>query len=74
MAWTMTVFGFFPDALPQREAYMSIAFLMPDQSLGEFDVQTRVGKVKVTVISQATSQARPLQTLPASSDSLYRPH
>ena len=61
-------------SVAQRNTYMSIVFLMLDQALGEFDVETRVGKIEVADASQATEKAGGLDTLPATFDALYRVH
>ena len=55
----------------QRNTYMSIAFLMLDQSLGEYAVETRIGRLEIESTTDAPPEAQPLETLPAAFDALY---
>ncbi len=51
-----------------EKSYMGIGFLLLDQALGEFDVETRVGFIKVQGLPANTSSAIPLARLPAAFD------
>src|SRR3974390_2814013 len=44
-----------------RKAYMAIAFLLLDGALGEHDVETRVGQIKVEAPPKAQAQTSSLQ-------------
>jgi hypothetical protein len=46
-----------------RETYTGIAFLLLDQALGEYDVETRIGEIRVEDISRASPKAYPLKEL-----------
>jgi hypothetical protein len=69
----ITVFmpGYSPSA---RKAYTSVAFILLDHALGEYDVETRVGDIEVRVISEAPATALSLEALPATFDSLFPTH
>jgi hypothetical protein len=54
-----------------RETYIAIAFLLLDQALGEYDVETRVGDVQVKPISEAPLHAQMFDALPKSFDALF---
>ena len=54
-----------------RETYLSIAFLMLDQALGEYDVETRVGEISVKEVSQASAKAYSLKDFPRRFDELF---
>jgi hypothetical protein len=54
-----------------RETYIAIAFLLLDQALGEYDVETRVGDVQVKAISEAPAHAQMFEALPKSFDALF---
>src|SRR6266851_340996 len=47
-----------------RETYLSITFLLLDQALGEYDVETRVGEISVKGFSQVPAKACSLKDLP----------
>jgi hypothetical protein len=53
-----------------QETYTGIAFLFLDQALGEYDVETRVGQIRVDSISKAPAQTSSLQDLPTTVDHL----
>jgi hypothetical protein len=54
-----------------RETYMGIAFLLLDQALGEYDVETRVGEMQIEDTSKAPPKAYPLKELPMCFDQLF---
>jgi hypothetical protein len=54
-----------------HKTYAGIAYLLLDQALGEYDVETRVGFINVQEPSTATASARPLSQLPAAFDSFF---
>jgi hypothetical protein len=54
-----------------RKAYMAIAFLLLDGALGEHDVETRVGQIKVEAAPEAQAQTSSLQDLPKAFDALF---
>jgi hypothetical protein len=54
-----------------RKAYMAIAFLLLDGALGEHDVETRVGQIKVEAAPKAQAQTSSLQDLPKAFDALF---
>ena len=54
-----------------RQTYLSIAFLMLDQALGEYDVETRVGEIRVENVTQAPADAAPLKDLPKRFDEMF---
>jgi len=54
-----------------RKTYAGIAFLVLDQALGEYDVETRVGSIDVRAPSAATASAVPLSRLPTAFDSFF---
>ncbi|MBC2731660.1 hypothetical protein [Thiobacillus sp.] len=54
-----------------REAYMGIAFLMLDQALGEYDVETRVGQIEVAAPGDNSAKAVSLMQLPHAFDALF---
>jgi hypothetical protein len=54
-----------------RDAYLSIAFLMLDQSLGEYDVETRVGNIQVKPKSPPSGPTHTLQDLPRVIDAMF---
>ena len=53
-----------------RETYLSVTFLLLDQALGEYDVETRVGTIAVKDVTQASTKAFPLKDLPKHFDEL----
>ncbi|HEY6181424.1 MAG TPA: hypothetical protein VIW67_04210 [Terriglobales bacterium] len=53
-----------------RSAYTTIAFLFLDEALGEYDVETRVGEVKIDSTSKAPAHTYSLDALPAAFDSV----
>jgi|SRR5882724_788218 len=54
-----------------RETYAGIAFLLLDQALGEYDVETRVGFIDVKAPTPGRAQARTLQELPKAFDDFF---
>jgi hypothetical protein len=54
-----------------RETYMGITFLLLDQALGEYDVETRIGKIRAEDTSKAPPKAYPLKELPMRFDQLF---
>ena len=54
-----------------RDTYLSITFLLLDQALGEYDVETRVGEISVKSVSQASAKASSLKDLPKRFDELF---
>ena len=54
-----------------RNAYLSIAFLMLDRALGEYDVETRVGNIQVKSNSPTSGQTHSLQELPKAIDAMF---
>jgi len=56
---------------PKREAYTAIAFLLLDGTLGEYDIETRVGQVRVDATPKSTLETFSLATLPRPFDALF---
>ena len=56
---------------PKREAFTAIAFLLLDGALGEYDVETRVGQIRVEAAPKSTVQTHSLETLPNALDALF---
>ena len=54
-----------------RNIYASIAFLMLDQALGEYDVETFIGNVQVLPSSSSSPKTYPLKELPKVIDSMF---
>jgi len=54
-----------------HNTYAGIAFLLLDQALGEYDVETRVGFVEVKAPSPVPAQVRSLQELPKAFDDFF---
>jgi hypothetical protein len=54
-----------------KRTYTAIAYLLLDQALGEYDVETRVGQIVVKPIQQAAADAPPLAKLPVLFDRLF---
>jgi hypothetical protein len=54
-----------------RETYIGIAFLLLDQALGEYDVETRIGEIRVDDTAKAPPKAYPLKELPMHFDQLF---
>jgi hypothetical protein len=52
----------------QRKTYVGIAYLLLDQALGEYDVETRVGFIEVKAPSASARGAVTLQKLPKAFD------
>lgn len=55
----------------ERNAYLAIAFLLLDEALGEYDVETRVGKIQVKPSSPSAGQTHPLEELPKIVDAMF---
>jgi hypothetical protein len=55
----------------KREAYTAIAFLLLDGTLGEYDVETRVGQIQVGAAPKSTVRTFSLETLPNAFDALF---
>jgi hypothetical protein len=63
---------FLPDFSPAaHQRYQSIAFLLLDRALGEYDVETRVSEVQVASTTQAPAQAYSLDSFPKAFDGLW---
>ena len=56
-----------------KPTYTSIAFLLLDQALGEYDVEMRVGEILVKPLSQAPVTASSLEALPTVFDEAFVP-
>jgi hypothetical protein len=54
-----------------RETYIGIAFLLLDQALGEYDVETRVGEIRVEDAAKAPPKAYSIKELPMRFDQLF---
>jgi hypothetical protein len=54
-----------------HNTYAGIAFLLLDQALGEYDVETRVGFIEVKAPSPGPAQVRSLQELPKAFDDFF---
>jgi len=54
----------------KHDSYAGIAFLILDQALGEYDVETRVGTIDVNAPSPQYAQTKPLKALPDVFDAL----
>lgn len=54
-----------------RKAYTTIAFLLLDGALGEYDVETRVGHIHVGASPHDTRQMYSLEALPRAFDALF---
>jgi hypothetical protein len=54
-----------------RKAYMGTAFLLLDGALGEYDVETRVGQIKVEAAPTTQAPTSSLQDLPKTFDALF---
>jgi len=62
---------FMPGYSDSNSAYTAIAYLLLDQALGEYDVETRVGQVLIKPAEQAPRNASALSALPPSFDRLF---
>ena len=56
----------------KRKAYAGIAYLMLDQALGEYDVETKVGYIEVKSVVPATVKVYSLHELPNEFDSAQK--
>lgn len=54
-----------------RDTYAGIAFLLLDQALGEYDVETRVGFIDVRAPSPGLARLRSLQDSPMAFDDFF---
>ena len=54
-----------------HQTYMAIAFLLLDQALGEYDVETRVGNIDIKPLTEAPTTAYSLAALPKAFDSSF---
>jgi hypothetical protein len=54
-----------------HKTYLGIAFLLLDQAIGEYDVETRVGFIDVQAASTAGPAGYPLRELPAAFDAFF---
>jgi hypothetical protein len=54
-----------------HQTYMAIAFLLLDQALGEYDVETRIGNIDVKPAAEAPEKAYLLEALPKAFDSAF---
>jgi hypothetical protein len=68
IAITMLVPGYKTEA---HDTYIGVAFLMLDQALGEYDVETRVGQIEVQAPGAARKEAISLQDLPHAFDAFF---
>jgi hypothetical protein len=60
---------FMPRVIEQnRQAMTGIAFLLLDQALGEYDVETKVGSIEAKPINAAPPEKKPLKELSKSFD------
>jgi hypothetical protein len=59
--------------LRAKPAYTAIAFLLLDQALGEYDVETRVGEVTVKPTTLVSHDANSFASLPDLFDRLFLP-
>lgn len=55
----------------RHESYAGIAFLLLDQALGEYDIETRVGVIDVARPSARFASVRRLEDLPKAFDALF---
>jgi hypothetical protein len=55
----------------ERNAYLAIAFLVLDEALGEYDVETRIGKIQVKPISPNAGPTHSLEELPRIVDAMF---
>jgi len=63
---------YIPDAPEDdRDIYGNIAFLMLDQALGEYDVETRIGRVTVMPRSRSAGKTYSLKQLPKVIDRMF---
>jgi hypothetical protein len=53
-----------------HKTHAAITFLLLDQALGEYDVETRVGRVNVESVSKAPTQTCSLEALPRTVDAV----
>jgi hypothetical protein len=54
-----------------HEKYLPIAYLLLDQAIGEFDVETKVGFIEIKSVSDSPKSKRPLSELPKAFDALH---
>jgi hypothetical protein len=54
-----------------RKAFVAVAFLLLDGALGEYDVEMRVGQIKVEAAPTAQAKTSSLQDLPKAFDALF---
>lgn len=54
-----------------RDAYVGVAYLLLDQALGEYDVETRVGRIDVATPGDNPAGAVPLSQLPRAFDAHF---
>lgn len=63
---------FLPDyGAAAHQRYQSIAFLLLDRALGEYDVETRVSEVQVASTAQVPAEAYSLDAFPKAFDGLW---
>ena len=53
-----------------KQACTTIAYLLLDQAVGEYDVETRIGEIRIDDISKAPAQTFPLRDFPKIIDRL----
>lgn len=58
----------------QNRAYSAIVFLLLDQALGEYDVETRVGAIEIEDLAEAPSRAGSLEDLQRTFDRFFPKH
>jgi hypothetical protein len=56
---------------PSYQTYMAIVFLLLDEALGEYDVETRVGNIEIKELREAPPGAYSLEALPKAFDSSF---
>jgi hypothetical protein len=54
-----------------RKSYSGIVYLLLDEALGEFDVETRVGQITIKSTSEVNGQTCTLAALPKEVDALF---
>lgn len=55
----------------EHKTYAAIGYLLLDQALGEFDVETRVGEIRFQAPSGGNSGTKSLRELPVAFDSYF---
>ena len=69
----MGIYLYIPNYTPEDSRYGQIGYLFLDESLGEYDVETKLGLIKMFPISDdAVNERYPLSELPAYFDEVYQ--